>query len=257
MNESPGRPWTSTTPTGDQQAQASDPIPVETKQLVNMLFVRLMTIYGHKFKSLFQDESELRVAKREWALSLRGYTERDIVEAIDRCKESFVWPPTIAEFLQLLKRDLAEYGLPEVLRAYVEACRFADKPRQHDWSHPAVYYAGRATDWFRLRTEDKPEVFPDFEHHYRQLCRRVIEGESLEVPLPQALPDLTSNSLALYVQQWGEKQGISQEQAATLLYYLQKPEGSPVREHFRQQAQSRAKGWGLTLSLPAKIGEGV
>lgn len=218
-----------------------------------MLFTRFTVIYGHKFKSVFQREDEIRIAKREWALSLRGYTEQEMVAAIDRCKEQFEWMPTIAEFLGLMRKDLQDYGLPQALSAYHEACMHADHPRDHDWSHPAVYFAGRATDWFRLRTEDKRDVMPDFEFNYRQLCQRVMEGENLEVPIAQALPDKSSNTLALFVKQWGEQQGLTPEQAATLLYYLEKPKGSPVRQHFKKQAQARLEQWQLTLTLPDDI----
>ncbi len=218
-----------------------------------MLFARFMTIYGHKFKSVFQSEDEIRIAKREWALSLRGYTEQEMVLAIDRCKQQFVWMPTIAEFLELMRKELKDYGLPQALAAYQEACMHSDHPRDHSWSHPAVYFAGRATDWFRLRTEDKCDVMPDFEFNYRQMCQRVMDGEELAVPVAQALPDKSSNTLALFVQQWGEQQGVTPQQAATLLYYLDKPKGSAVRQHFKKQAQARLEQWQLKLTLPDEV----
>nr|WP_207063758.1 replication protein P [Motiliproteus sp. SC1-56] len=215
-----------------------------------MIFARFMTIYGHKFKSAFQSEEEIRIAKREWALSLRGFSEQELVTAVNRAKEEFVWMPTVAEFLSLLRKDLQAYGLPGALNAYQEACRYADHPLQHDWSHPAVYFAGRETEWFRLRTEEKYRVFPDFELNYRRLCERVIAGEELDVPLPKGLPDRSSNTLACFINDWGKEHELSDEQAATLLYYLFKPKGSPVRAHFKQISEQRLKEWGLTLSLP-------
>ncbi|MFT6916693.1 MAG: hypothetical protein ACJAWL_003036 [Motiliproteus sp.] len=218
-----------------------------------MIFTRFMIIYGHKFKSVFSSEDEVRVAKREWALSLGGYAEQELVWAVDRCKEQFVWMPTVAEFLALLRKDLQDYGLPSVISAYQEACLHADHPRERDWSHPVVYFAGRATDWFRLRTEEKFDVFSDFEFNYRQFCRRVIAGEDLTVPLPLGLPDKSSNTLALFVQSWGEAQGVTPQQAATLLYYLEKPKGSPVRAHLRKHAEFKASQWGLTLTLPDDV----
>nr|WP_210396969.1 replication protein P [Motiliproteus sediminis] len=221
-----------------------------------MIFARFMTIYGHKFKSAFQSEDEIRIAKREWALSLQGYSEAELVLAVNRSKESFIWMPTVAEFLSLLRRDYESFGLPSTLEAYREACFAADHPRDRDWSHPAVYHAGRATDWFRLRTEEKSQVFRDFEHYYRTLCQRVVNGESLDLPVPMALPDKSSNTLSEFITRWGEEQGITPEQAATLLFYLSKPKGSPVRAHFRQQAQTRMEHWGLDLQLPDDYRQG-
>ncbi len=215
-----------------------------------MVFARFMTIYGHKFKSVFDNENEIRIAKREWALSLRDYTEQELVAAVDRCKEEYVWMPTISEFLAVLKKGMDDLGLPSALKAYREACEYSDDPRNHDWSHPAVYFAGRESDWFRLRTEEKSRVFGDFEANYRRICQRVLAGEKLEVPLPKGLPDKSSNTLATFIQQWGEANNVTPEQAATLLFYLQKPKGSPVRAHFKAHAEERLKAWGLTLELP-------
>ncbi len=214
-----------------------------------MIFARFMTIYGHKFKSVFQSEDEIRIAKREWALSLRAFSEQELVRAVDRCKEEFVWMPTIAEFLKLLRLDFEAFGLPATLTAYEEACRFADHPREHHWRHPAVYFAGRETQWFRLRSEEKRQVFGDFEHNYAELCRRVVQGEDLAIPLPKGLPDRSDNTRVDFVREWGEKNGVPPEQAATLLYYLSKPKGA-VRSQLRSVAQERARKWGLEVLLP-------
>ena len=85
------------------------------------------------------------------------------------------------------------------------------------------------------------------------MCQRVMDGEELAVPVAQALPDKSSNTLALFVQQWGEQQGVTPQQAATLLYYLDKPKGSAVRKHFKKQAQARLEQWQLKLTLPDEV----
>ncbi len=215
-----------------------------------MIFARFMTIYGHKFKSTFENENEIRIAKREWALSLRDYNEQELVAAVNRCKEVFVWMPTVSEFLSILKKGFEDYGLASSLAAYHEACMHADHPRKHKWSHAAVYFAGRETDWFRLRTEEKSEVLADFEFNYRKLCQRVIAGEELEIPLPKGLPNKSHDTLAEFIQTWGKDNKVTAEQAATLLFYLQKPKGSSVRSHFKTHAEKLASDWGLNLELP-------
>jgi hypothetical protein len=225
-------------------------LPLETKALVNMLFARFMAIYGHKFKSCFETQDEIRIAKREWALSLRGYGERELVPAIDQCKETLAWMPTISEFLKILHEQEGNFGLPGVLRAYEEACLHAERPTRHEWSHPAVYQAGRATGWFRLRSEEQRRVLPDFRYNYEVMSRRVREGEDLSVPVAMALPDGRSNTLVAFIQRWGEEQALAPEVAATLLYYLTKPKGSRVRELFRAEAEKKVQQLGLRLELP-------
>jgi hypothetical protein len=158
--------------------------------------------------------------------------------------------PTIAEFLGAMKKDPTDYGLPSVQAAYEEACQRSDHPREQHWSHPAVYMAGRVTGWFRLRTEEKRQVFRDFESAYRQLCDRVIKGELFDIPQPKALPDHSSNTLVDFIASWGEVHQLSAEQASTLLYYLFKPKGSPVRARLKQVSERRARECGLPVELP-------
>lgn len=85
------------------------------------------------------------------------------------------------------KVDSVKYGLPPVHQAYQEACiRPSPKDRQR-WSHPAVYHAGKNTGWHELACTPTDQIFPRFEYHYAELCRRVMAGESLEIPMPQAI----------------------------------------------------------------------
>lgn len=217
-----------------------------------MVFARFMTIYGHKFKSTFDSAEEIIVAKREWALSLSRYTEAELVAAVNLCKEKFAWMPSIAEFISVLHEVSDNLGLPSVEEAYEEACMHAGNPRQHDWSHPVVYHAGRNSDWFRVRTEDKQDIFPTFDSHYRMLCQRFAAGERFEVPNPVALPDHSSATLAQFMRQWSETQGVSAERAATLLYYLSKPQGQ-VRNDLKLKAEQKAADWGLDIQLPDSV----
>ncbi len=217
------------------------------KTLVNMIFARFMAIYGHKFKSCFETQDEIRIAKREWALSLGGYTESELVAAIDYCKEHSAWMPTISEFIKVLRNLTGDHGLPVAKQAYEEAALHADHASSHTWSHAAVYQAGKATGWFRLRCEDQADVFPDFRYNYELLCRRVRAGESLADPLPKALPDQRDNSLFRFIQSWGETHKLKPEVASKWLYYLTKPKGTQVRERFRQQAQLEATALGIQL----------
>jgi len=222
-------------------------LSVEVKTLVNMIFARFMAIYGHKFKSCFETQDEIRIAKREWALSLEGFSESELVAAIDYCKENSAWMPSISEFLQVLRNLTGDYGLPAVKHAYEEACLNADQASTHQWSHPAVYHAGKATGWFQLRTEDEADVLPDFRYNYEVICRRVRQGEEITQPVPVALPDKTDNALFRFILAWGEKHEIKPEIASKWLFYLTKPKGTQVRARFQKQAQSEADLHGIIL----------
>lgn len=226
----------------------------ETKTLVNMIFARFMAIYGHKFKSCFETEDELRIAKREWALSLRGYGERELVAAVNRCKETLAWTPTISEFLEVLREIGGDHGLPSTHDAYVEACLHAEHPQQHRWSHPAVYWAGRHSGWFELRTEDEERILPTFSYQYEVLCRRVRQGEELEVPALPAIENHQDSTRARFMLDFARHHGLAPERACTLLFYLTLPPHSQVRKRLKAQAQAQLEAEGLQLQLPDEPG---
>lgn len=214
-----------------------------------MLFARFMAIYGHKFKSCFETQDEIRIAKREWALSVQGYSESQLVAAIDQCKETLEWMPSIAEFLRLLD-EMGEQGIPAVLAAYQEACRYADRPTQHGWSHPVVYHAGRETGWFELRSLAGAAIFKRFSYNFQQVKARFKRGDALDLPVAAGLEDQSEASLYRFIQHWSESQPLSHEQASSLLYYLTKPAGSRARALYQQRAQAWLEAHGLSISLP-------
>ena len=220
-----------------------------TKAHVNMLFARFMAIYGHKFKSCFETENEIRLAKREWALSLDGYSEAALVAAVNRCKETLAWMPTVSEFLAILRDIQGDFGLPSDTAAYQEACYKAADPASHQWSHPAVYLAGREIGWFRLRSEEASQVQPVFCYAYEQLCQRVRRGESLHTPIVQGIDDQQDNTTAQFILDFAKQQGITED----LLYYLTKPKGTQVRERLRAQAQLQLDAQGVKLRLPEDV----
>jgi hypothetical protein len=81
-----------------------------------------------------------------------------------------------------------ESGLPDAYAAYIEACRAPSPKRDQHWSHPIVYHAGAASDWFFLAGSAESRAFPVFKHNYELLLERLRNGERLDLPLPKALP---------------------------------------------------------------------
>jgi len=57
------------------------------------------------------------------------------------------------------------------------------------WSHPAVFHAGRETGWFELRTGTEKQVYPLFARNYEIVCKRILAGEDLSIPIQKALPE--------------------------------------------------------------------
>lgn len=110
------------------------------------------------------------------------------MRAAERTVKESKWLPSVNDVVS--RCDMADtYGLPSAHSAYIEACRAPSPKAEYDWSHPAVYYAGRASDWFFLSSAPESTAFPVFKRNYEMLLVRVQNGEDLSIDIPLAIPE--------------------------------------------------------------------
>ena len=75
-----------------------------SKNWVNALFERFTTIYQNKWADQFMgDEASIERSKTEWAQALANVSGIEIKGAIALTRERHTWPPSIAEFMVLIK----------------------------------------------------------------------------------------------------------------------------------------------------------
>ncbi len=127
---------------------------------------------------------------REYAKALlkAGLTDQQIkngLHAFEANAGEKPFMPNPTEFVQLCRESVGT-GLPGYREAYVEACRYAGSLNEAQWSHPAVYVAGKATGWFELRNKTEKDTWPVFKQAYKDALAKVTAGEVLEVYVPKA-----------------------------------------------------------------------
>lgn len=104
--------------------------------------------------------------------------------------------PTLNRMIRACQPSPEEMGLPDAHTAYVEACRASNPKAAYQWSHPAVYHAGVASDWYFLQSSSEKLAFPIYEKHYLKLCERVMRGETLNPPNAPQLPQVIETPLS-------------------------------------------------------------
>lgn len=218
--------WISATPTGD-----STKLDENTKLLVNMVFTRFKSIYGHKFESTYGDSASLDLARREWAYCIQGYSEPQLARALHESKLKYAWPPAIAEFVALLRPSPEELGLPSTLQAYHEACRCRQDPRTFAWTHPIIFHATQAVSLWRIQHSSEKDVWPLFEKEYNSLLDRMYKGEQFTIPDLPEIEDKSTVTQAITIQELAEKFELD----ASAFYYMALIKGSPVRNQFRNK----------------------
>ena len=157
---------------------------------LDQMFAEFEVVYHNQYTKAFPTAEKLMYAKKLWFSNLREYTPESIIAAAHKAIKASEFLPTIRGILKFLETSgLNEHGLPDVHSAYIEACRAPSPKADQRWSHPAVYHAGKASDWFFLASSAERAAFPVFERNYNILCERINKGEELELPLAQALPE--------------------------------------------------------------------
>ncbi|WP_170833251.1 replication protein P [Microbulbifer marinus] len=159
----------------------------EKKRALNEVFGLLKLSYHNQFNSAFPDTETLNHAKRLWLESLSAFSAAEIVAGAKRAIRQSEYLPTVHKMLQLCAAG--DSGLPDARAAYREACNAPSPKANHNWSHPAVYHAGRESNWFFLANNSESVAYPVFAEHYRKICARVLEGEKLPAPEQLRLED--------------------------------------------------------------------
>ena len=151
-------------------------------EAINHLFTELELAYHNQFHKAFPDHKSLTMAKQLWLRLLIDYSPEEISKAtrLVICDNTFLpTPNNIRDYCEKLIKS----SVPDVKAAYREACLSNEPRTSHKWSHPIVYHAGKATDWFFLNNQTEATTFPVFERNYEILINRLRSGEKLEIPI--------------------------------------------------------------------------
>jgi len=163
---------------------------------INQIFAEFEFAYHNQFHKAFSDAESQIIAKKYWLSSLEQYSPLQIVHAAKQVIRSQDYLPSIAALVKACEQGLDLFGLPSPRQAYIEACSAPSPKREFQWSHEAVYLAGQAAGWFLLASEPESRSFPLFDYHYQILCRRVINGEQLELAVAEPLPEKAVHPLS-------------------------------------------------------------
>ena len=182
---------TSRTPPGPTEQRP--PIDDQVVEAINQIFALFRLNYHNQYYSAWSDAEQLKQVKRLWLEALEVYPTSIIFRAAQRAIETSDYLPTLKRMIDACGHFLGELGLPSPREAYLEACLASSPKSGVKWSHPAVYQAGKDSDWFFLANAPEARSWPVFREKYEHLAGRAARGEDLEGPEVTAVapPDVT------------------------------------------------------------------
>lgn len=162
---------------------------------MNEVFALFRINYHNQYYKAYSDTQLLNSIKKLWLDSLVDFSPETILQAARKVIAESEFLPTLNRMIRACQPSPEAIGLPDAHTAYVEACRAPNPKAAYHWSHPAVYHAGVASDWYFLQSSSEKIAFPIYEKHYLKLCERVMRGESLTAPSTPQLPQTIETPL--------------------------------------------------------------
>ena len=179
----------------EQQPDFDEKQGIDQVDAINQVFAEFEFAYHNQYHKAFADAESLAIAKKYWLSILENYSPTQIVQAAKVVIRSQDYLPSIAAILRACEQGTDLFGLPSARQAYWEACSAPSPKRKYQWSHEAVYFAGKYAGWFLLANEPEATAYPVFTYHYTKLCRQVISGEQFDIEQPEALPEKIEKKL--------------------------------------------------------------
>jgi hypothetical protein len=163
---------------------------------LNEVFALFRINYHNQYYKAYSDTQVLNQIKKLWLESLTQFEPQTILRGARKVIEESEYLPTLNRMIRACQGNPEAFGLPDSHTAYIEACRASSPKSTWRWSHPAVYHAGLASDWFFLANNSEKIAFPVFERHYQRLCERVMNGATLPLPDAPTLPETIETPLS-------------------------------------------------------------
>ncbi len=180
-----------TTPAGQADSKDGD----GRVNAINQVFAIFRRNYHNQYYKAFPSEQDAAIAKRLWHESLGRFSPEAIMQGARSVIEASEFLPTLATMIKHCEKQRSP-DLPNAHTAYIEACRAPSPKMNYPWSHPAVYHAGKQSDWYFLQTNNEAMAFPIFKRHYEEICQNILQGQNYDAPAALMLTEEASDPLA-------------------------------------------------------------
>lgn len=182
--------------TVSHQAGANNKPTAGHVDAINAMFTQFQLAYHNQFHKAYANDEQITMAKQLWLSSLCDLPPERIAAGTRRAVRESEFLPSLSGIRKYCEPSADELGIPDPHRAYLEACTAPTPKLEYTWSHPIVYLAGTASDWFFLASSSEAKAFPVFKRNYDILLERLLNGEQLQLPVPKALPATVSAPLS-------------------------------------------------------------
>ncbi len=181
--------------------KSPDTRKLELVDAINQVFTLFRLNYHNQYLKAFGNTLELNEVKRLWLEMLHRFDAPTILSAAKMVIETSEFLPTLHTMIHYCERASTRFNLPDAHSAYREACRAPSPKASYHWSHPAIYYAGKACDWHFLQSNSEHVAFPIFREKWEGICADIRNGKEFESPQAPSLEEIPAPPLDKHTNQ--------------------------------------------------------
>lgn len=127
-------------------------------KLAMLLYSRFATIYGDKFLKPSHDKDFINRWCEEWISGLKGIDTKLIKGALEECKLTLEWPPTIAEFRKFCDKGAGFPSWPRCLQSII----------RQDFNHPITFIVYQKVGKWAIQNDKEDTLRKKVEDAYQE-----------------------------------------------------------------------------------------
>ena len=186
------------------------------QKVINKLFKRLQEIFP-KWREIWQSESEVKAAKRQWAKTLikKGVTDIEMVQAgLEQSREcGWVRPPSAGQFvawcIESAKERAGIPGKDNAVSQVMALLKRGDHNRRRTNLNPAMYTMSRLIDWYAMKTKGQEDARKAMEKAYDNMVEHWMNGHDF-YEQPTMIEDSNPSGVVTKASREKGKEALSQ-----------------------------------------------
>ena len=186
------------------------------QKVINKLFKRLQEIFP-KWREIWQSESEVKAAKRQWAKTLikKGVTDIEMVQAgLEQSREcGWVRPPSAGQFvawcIESAKERAGIPGKDNAVSQVMALLKRGDHNRRRTNLNPAMYTMSRLIDWHAMKTKGQEDARKAMEKAYDNMVEHWMNGHDF-YEQPTMIEDSNPSGVVTKASREKGKEALSQ-----------------------------------------------
>lgn len=135
-------------------------------EMAKALYLKFSVIYGEKFFKNYRTEQIIEIWWDEWVSGMKGIDPKSIKAALNECKLTLEWPPSIAEFRHICEKVSGVLSSEKIMKLAIN----------RDFNDPIVKYVFEKIGSWNFSHDGEKELLKKINEARKDYLSNVRQG---------------------------------------------------------------------------------